>query len=77
MQAKHRGVAVVLVTHSVAHAMTVGDHFAVLIRGEKADDFAKGERTREQITDLMAGGEAMHELEAELALLTGSMPTIN
>ncbi|MDH6277313.1 simple sugar transport system ATP-binding protein [Aurantimicrobium minutum] len=77
MQAKHRGVAVVLVTHSVAHAMTVGDHFAVLIRGEKADDFAKGERTREQITDLMAGGEAMHELEAELALLTGTIPTIN
>ncbi len=72
MQAKLRGIAVVLVTHNVTHAMTVGDHFAVLIHGRKADDFAKGERTREQITDLMAGGEAMAELEAELSALTGS-----
>jgi simple sugar transport system ATP-binding protein len=67
MQARQRGVAVVLVTHNVTHAMTVGDHFAVLIRGEVADDFRKGERTREQITDLMAGGEAMADLEAEIA----------
>jgi simple sugar transport system ATP-binding protein len=72
MEAKNRGVAVVLVTHNVTHAMTVGDHFAVLIRGEKADDFSKGERSREEITDLMAGGEAMAELEAQLAKLSGS-----
>jgi simple sugar transport system ATP-binding protein len=67
MQARAKGIAVIFVTHNVLHAMTVGDHFAVLIRGEKADDFRKGERTREQITDLMAGGEAMADLEAELA----------
>ncbi|MEU5640889.1 hypothetical protein [Streptomyces milbemycinicus] len=60
---------IVLVTHNVRHAMMVGDHFAVLIRGQKADDFRKGERTREEITDLMAGGEAMAHLEAELAQL--------
>ncbi len=66
MQAKNRGVAVVLVTHNVTHAMTVGDHFAVLIHGAKVADFRKGERTREEITDLMAGGEAMAELNAEL-----------
>lgn len=77
MQARNKGVAVILVTHNVSHALTVGDHFAVLIRGEKADDFAKGERTREQITDLMAGGEAMAELEKELSTLTGSVEKIN
>lgn len=76
MQAKRRGIAVVLVTHNVTHAMTVGDHFAVLIHGRKADDFAKGERTREQITDLMAGGEAMAHLEAELNDLTGSSDAV-
>ncbi|MGW7545474.1 ATP-binding cassette domain-containing protein [Streptomyces sp. NPDC054770] len=69
MQARAKGVAVILVTHNVRHAMMVGDHFAVLIRGQKADDFHKGERTREEITDLMAGGEAMADLEAELAQL--------
>jgi simple sugar transport system ATP-binding protein len=73
MQARQRGIAVVLVTHNVTHAMSVGDHFAVLIHGRKADDFRKGERTREEITDLMAGGEAMAELEAELAELTGTI----
>jgi len=71
MQARAQGIAVVFVTHNVTHAMTVGDQFAVLIHGRKADGFRKGERTREQITDLMAGGEAMAELEAELAELTG------
>ena len=72
LQAKLRGIAVILITHNVTHALTVGDHFAVLIHGEKADDFRKGERTREQITDLMAGGEAMDELEKELDHLTKS-----
>ncbi|MFI7701540.1 ATP-binding cassette domain-containing protein [Nonomuraea sp. NPDC049480] len=72
MQARAKGVAVVFVTHNVLHAMMVGDHFAVLIHGQKADDFRKGERTREQITDLMAGGEAMADLEAELADLEAS-----
>jgi simple sugar transport system ATP-binding protein len=69
MQARAKGIAVIFVTHNVLHAMMVGDHFAVLIHGRKADDFRKGERTREQITDLMAGGEAMADLEAELAQL--------
>ncbi|RFA10723.1 ABC transporter ATP-binding protein [Subtercola boreus] len=67
MQARRKGIAVVFVTHNVLHAMTVGDNFSVLIHGRLADSFAKGERTREQITDLMAGGEAMAELEAEIA----------
>lgn len=73
MQARSQGIAVIFVTHNVLHAMTVGDRFAVLIHGQKADDFRKGERTREQVTDLMAGGEAMAELEAELAHLTGTI----
>jgi simple sugar transport system ATP-binding protein len=66
MQARERGVAVIFITHQVTHALSVGDHFAVLLRGELAADFRKGERSREEITDLMAGGEAMAELEAEL-----------
>ena len=63
-EAKRRGLAVVFITHQVMHAMAVGDHFAVLIRGAIAADFHKGEKTREEITDLMAGGETMASLEA-------------
>ena len=66
LEARRRGLAVIFITHQVMHAMTVGDHFAVLIRGALAADFEKGEKTREEITDLMAGGEAMAELEAEI-----------
>lgn len=66
-EAKKRGLAVIFITHQVMHAMAVGDHFAVLIRGAIAADFKKGERTRAEITDLMAGGETMANLEAEIA----------
>jgi simple sugar transport system ATP-binding protein len=65
-EAKRRGLAVIFITHQVMHAMAVGDHFAVLIRGAVAADFKKGEKTREQITDLMAGGASMATLEAEI-----------
>ncbi len=66
LQARQKGIAVIFITHNVVHALTVGDHFAVLIKGAKAADFRKGEKTREEITDLMAGGEQMAELEAEI-----------
>ena len=65
-EAKRRGLAVIFITHQVMHAMAVGDHFAVLIRGAIAADFRKGDKTREEITDLMAGGETMAGLEAEI-----------
>jgi len=65
-EAKRRGLAVIFITHQVMHAMAVGDHYAVLIRGTIAADFRKGEKTREEITDLMAGGETMAGLEAEI-----------
>ena len=67
-EAKKRGLAVIFITHQVMHAMAVGDHFAVLIRGAIAADFRKGEKTREEITDLMAGGETMAALEAEIEI---------
>jgi simple sugar transport system ATP-binding protein len=66
LEAKRRGLAVIFITHQVMHAMAVGDHFAVLIRGALAASFRKGEKSREEITDLMAGGEAMAGLEATI-----------
>ena len=66
LQARKKGVAVIFITHNVVHALTVRDHVAVLIRGAKAADFRKGEKSRAEVTDLMAGGEAMAELEAEI-----------
>jgi simple sugar transport system ATP-binding protein len=72
LQARQKGIAVIFITHNVVHALTVGDHFAVLIKGTKAADFRKGEKSREEITDLMAGGEHMAELEAEIESYTAT-----
>jgi simple sugar transport system ATP-binding protein len=66
LEARKRGVAVIFITHQVTHAIAVGDHFAVLIRGAVAANFRKGEKSREEITDLMAGGEALADLGAEV-----------
>ncbi|PRY82909.1 ATP-binding cassette domain-containing protein [Donghicola tyrosinivorans] len=63
MEAKKRGIAVIFITHQVTHAMAVGDHFAVLIRGALAANFMRGDKSREEITDLMAGGEALADLD--------------
>ncbi|NHM20758.1 ATP-binding cassette domain-containing protein [Tritonibacter mobilis] len=65
-EARRRGLAVIFITHQVMHAMAVGDHFAVLIRGAIAADFRRDEKSREEITDLMAGGESMADLEASI-----------
>lgn len=75
-EAKKRGLAVIFITHQVMHAMTVGDHFAVLIRGAIAADFRKGEKTREEITDLMAGGQNMAEIEGYMEAHDGHPPKV-
>ncbi|MGL4321103.1 MAG: ATP-binding cassette domain-containing protein [Paracoccaceae bacterium] len=66
LEAKKRGIAVIFITHQVTHAMAVGDQYAVLIRGAVAANFRRGEKTREEITDLMAGGEALATLDVEV-----------
>jgi simple sugar transport system ATP-binding protein len=66
LEARKRGIAVIFITHQVTHAMAVGDHFAVLIRGALAANFMRGEKNREEITDLMAGGEALADLDSHL-----------
>ena len=65
-QAKADGVAIVFITHNAHHALTVGDRFVVLIHGEVAASFARGERSREEVLNLMAGGEELELLEEHL-----------
>lgn len=71
-QARADGLAVILITHNVQHAFPVGDRFLLLNRGRSMGFFAKGEVTREEVTNMMAGGTEMKDLEAELARITRS-----
>lgn len=54
--ARAAGTGILLITHNATHALSVGDRFTVLTRGKIVDQFRRGERTREQVLDLMAGG---------------------
>jgi simple sugar transport system ATP-binding protein len=78
--ARDRGLGVIFITHNPHHAYPVGDRFLILKRGQSLGNFAKSEITREELTQLMAGGaelEALaHEIESvvrpeELAEMTG------
>jgi simple sugar transport system ATP-binding protein len=65
-RARARGIGLIFVTHNAHHALAVGDRFVVLIHGVVADTFAKGERSRSELLELMAGGEELEELELAL-----------
>lgn len=60
------GIAVVLITHNVRHAMAVGDRFTVLNRGKTYGTAKRGEVTPEELQDMMAGGEELATLEGSL-----------
>jgi simple sugar transport system ATP-binding protein len=72
-EAQKRGIGIVFITHNVRHAMAVGNRFVVLIHGAVADSFARDERTYSQLLNLMAGGEQMEALEAQLAGIDNEM----
>lgn len=66
-QARARGLGVIFITHNPHHAYPVGDRFTLLNRGRSYGTFAKSEISREEITEMMAGGEDLAELSHELA----------
>jgi simple sugar transport system ATP-binding protein len=66
-ETRERGLAVLFITHNVAHAEAIGDRFVVLGRGRELAHFEAGEVTREELQDLMAGGSDMHAWAAEAA----------
>ena len=66
VRAAERGVGVIFITHNPHHAFPVGDHFVLLNRGKVIGDHAKGEVTREQLVQEMAGGAELEVLTHEL-----------
>ena len=60
--ARARGLGVVFITHNASHALSIGDRFTVLIHGRVAAAWSRGERSRNEVLDLMAGGEIVDDL---------------
>jgi simple sugar transport system ATP-binding protein len=68
-RARSRKLAVIFITHNVHHAFPVANRFTMLNRGRSLGTFIKGEVTRDEITEMMAGGKELVALEAELESL--------
>lgn len=66
VEARRRGLGVVLITHNPNHAYPVGDQFLLLKRGRTLGYYKKSEVSLEQLTSMMAGGEELAGLVDEL-----------
>ena len=64
--ARDRGLGVIFITHNPHHAYPVGDRFLILNRGRSIGEYAKADITRDELTELMAGGAELAQLEREL-----------
>lgn len=67
VEAAKRGLGVIFITHNPNHAYPVGDRFMILNRGQSMGNFAKDEITQGELTQLMAGGAELEQLQHEIA----------
>jgi len=55
-QAKESGLAVIFITHNMYHAYPVSDRIVVIERGHKVEDFPKGDKTLDEVADIIMQG---------------------
>ena len=70
VEARNQGLAVIFITHNPSHAYPVGDRFLILNRGQSMGNFAKEEISLAELTQLMAGGAELEQLQHELEQAT-------
>ena len=66
IEARLRGLAVIFISHNIHHAYPVGDVFTLLNRGQNQGTYRKSEISREEVMQIMSGGEDLRSLEAEI-----------
>jgi len=66
VEAAKRGLGVIFITHNPNHAYPVGDRFVILNRGQSMGNFAKEEISIDELTQLMAGGAELEQLQRDL-----------
>ena len=64
--ARDRGVGVIFISHNPHHAHPVGDRFVILNRGKLQGSWKRGEITRDELVQMMAGGAELDQLAHEL-----------
>ena len=66
VHARERGVGVIFISHNPHHAHPVGDRFVILNRGKLQGAWNRGEISRDELVQLMAGGAELDQLTHEL-----------
>ena len=66
VEAAKRNPGAIFITHNPAHAYPVGDRFLILNRGQSMGNFAKEDISQGELTQLMAGGAELEQLQHEL-----------
>lgn len=66
IEARLRGLAVILITHNINHAYPVADKFTLLNRGTSKGTYAKSDISRDEVVRIMSGGEDMAAMEREI-----------
>jgi simple sugar transport system ATP-binding protein len=66
VEARLRGIGIILVTHNPTHAYPVGDRFTILDRGHLVGTYDKEQLTPTQLLTLMGGGPELERLSTEL-----------
>jgi simple sugar transport system ATP-binding protein len=63
-EAKNKGLSVIVISHNVHHVYPIADRFVILSRGESIADFERGEKSKEEVSELIVQGrELVQELE--------------
>ena len=66
-QVRSKGLSVILITHNVNHALSVGDRFTVLNRGKSVGTWDRNNITRLELEKVMSGDRTIGELSDALA----------
>ena len=74
MEARMRGLAVIFISHNIHHAYPVGDVFTFLDRGRPRGTFRKADISRDEVIEIMSGGEDLKAVEAEIAEMLARIP---
>jgi simple sugar transport system ATP-binding protein len=70
-QARNRGLGVIFISHNIHHAYAVADRFTLLNRGRSKGTYSRETISRDEVLNVMAGGEDLRRLEAEIDRLGG------
>lgn len=64
-QARDEGLGVVFITHNINHAYPAGDRFTILSHGRTVGTFTKGDVSRDEVLELMAGDDETTDAQEE------------